>query len=40
MPNGQIVTIPGHGELKIGLLQTAIKKAGLTIDEFQALIGR
>ena len=25
MPNGMIVTIPGTGELRIGLLQAAIK---------------
>ncbi|MHB0938235.1 MAG: type II toxin-antitoxin system HicA family toxin [Armatimonadota bacterium] len=40
MPNGQIVTIPNHGELKVGLLQAAIKKAGMTVNEFLALIGR
>lgn len=40
MPNGQIVTIPIHGEVKIGLLAAAIKKAGLTVPEFLGLIGR
>ena len=40
MPNGQLVTIPGSGELKIGLLQAAIRKSGLTVDEFLAFLGR
>ena len=40
MPNGQIITIPSHGEVKMGLLLAAIKKAGLTIEEFLKLIGR
>jgi len=40
MPNGQIVTIPRHGEVKVGLLHAAIRKAGLTVDEFLELIGR
>lgn len=34
MPNGCIVTIPGQGTMKIGLLKDAIKKAGLTEEEF------
>jgi len=34
MPNGQIITIPGSKELKVGLLKAAIKKAGLTEEEF------
>jgi predicted RNA binding protein YcfA (HicA-like mRNA interferase family) len=34
MPNGQIITVPGKGELKVGLLIAAIKKAGLTTEEF------
>ena len=34
MPNGQLITIPFRGELKIGLLKTAIKKAGLSEEEF------
>ncbi|WP_081472251.1 type II toxin-antitoxin system HicA family toxin [Methanothrix harundinacea] len=38
MPNGQIVTIPISGDLKIGLLKSAIKKAGLDDDEFIALL--
>lgn len=40
MPNGQMVTLPGHGELKVGLLQSAIKKAGLTVQEFLDRIRR
>ena len=38
MPNGQIITIPGSKELKIGLLKSAIKKAGLTEEEFLNLL--
>jgi predicted RNA binding protein YcfA (HicA-like mRNA interferase family) len=34
MPNAQLITIPSHRELKIGLLKAAIRKAGLTDDEF------
>jgi predicted RNA binding protein YcfA (HicA-like mRNA interferase family) len=34
MPNGMIVTIPGSKELKIGLLKSVIKKAGLSEEEF------
>lgn len=40
MPNGQVITIPCHGEVKIGLLQAAIKKAGLSTREFLDLLGR
>ena len=40
MPNGQIVTIPRHGEVKVGLLHAAVRKAGLTVDEFLGLLGR
>jgi predicted RNA binding protein YcfA (HicA-like mRNA interferase family) len=38
MPNGQIITIPGVGEIKVGLLKAAIKKAGLTQEEFLKLL--
>jgi len=38
MPNGRIVTIPGRGELKVGLLKDAIKKAGLTEEQFLDLL--
>lgn len=38
MPNGLIITIPQSGELKIGLLKSAIKKAGLTEEEFLDLM--
>jgi predicted RNA binding protein YcfA (HicA-like mRNA interferase family) len=34
MPNGRILTVPGNRELKIGLLNDAIKKAGLTDQQF------
>ena len=34
MPNGNIITIPGKGELKTGLLLAAVKKAGLTPEQF------
>ena len=34
MPNGMIITIPNKGELKIGLLKSAIHKAGLTEEQF------
>ena len=37
MPNGQIVTIPRSKELKIGLLKAALKKAGLTEEDFLRL---
>jgi predicted RNA binding protein YcfA (HicA-like mRNA interferase family) len=38
MPNGQLITIPSHRELKIGLLKAAIRKAGLTDNEFLDLL--
>ena len=38
MPNGPIITLPCSSDLKIGLLKSAIKKAGLTIEEFIVLI--
>ncbi len=38
MPNGQLVTIPVRGELKIGLLKAAIRKADLTEEEFLNLL--
>jgi len=40
MPNGQLVTIPCRGDVKTGLLYAAIKKAGLTVDEFLQFLGR
>ena len=40
MPNGMIVTIPVHGEIKVGLPQAAIRKAGMSVEEFLDLIGR
>ncbi|NLN76005.1 MAG: type II toxin-antitoxin system HicA family toxin [Armatimonadetes bacterium] len=38
MPNGQLISIPDHGEIKSGLLQAAIRKAGLTTDEFLSFL--
>ena len=38
MPNGQIITIPYHRELRIGLLKAAIRKAGLTEEQFLDLL--
>lgn len=40
MPNGQLVTIPTSGDVKTGLLQAAIRKAGLTVEEFVGFLGR
>lgn len=38
MPNGQLITIPVRGDVKIGLLKAAIRKAGLTEEEFSDLL--
>jgi predicted RNA binding protein YcfA (HicA-like mRNA interferase family) len=38
MPNGMIITIPDRGELKVGLLRSAIHKAGLTEEQFLDLL--
>lgn len=38
MPNGQLITIPATGEVKRGLLKAAIRKAGLTEEEFISLL--
>ena len=38
MPNGQLITIPTSGDLKIGLLKSAIRKAGLDDEEFMMLL--
>ena len=38
LPNGQLITIPVSGEVKIGLLKAAIKKAGLTEKAFENLL--
>ena len=38
MPNGRMLTIPGRGEIKIGLLKDAIRKAGLSEEQFQELL--
>jgi len=38
MPNGLIITIPNKGDIKIGLLKSAISKAGLTEERFLELL--
>jgi len=38
MPNGQLITIPVLGDVKIGLLKSAIKKAGLDDEKFILLL--
>ena len=38
MPNGQLITIPVSGSLNIGLLKSAIRKAGLDDEEFMILL--
>ena len=38
MPNGQLITIPVSGAVKIGLLKAAINKAGLSDEEFGQLL--
>ena len=38
MPDGQIITIPVSGDLKIGLLKSAIRKAGLDDEDFLKLL--
>jgi len=40
MPNGQLIAIPVSGDLKIGLLRSAIRKAGLDDEEFLDLLKR
>ncbi len=34
MPNGQLITIPISGDVKLGLLKAAIRKVGLTEVKF------
>jgi predicted RNA binding protein YcfA (HicA-like mRNA interferase family) len=36
--NPGVLTIPLHSELGPGLLRSLIRKAGLTVEEFQALL--
>lgn len=38
MPNGQLLTIPVSGDLKIGLLKSAIQKSGLDDEDFLKLL--
>ena len=38
MPNGQLITIPTKGELKVGLLKDALRKADIKEEEFLELL--
>lgn len=38
MPDGQLITIPISGTVKIGLLKAAVRKAGLSYEEFEKLL--
>ena len=38
MPNRQLITIPIKGELKIGLLKDALRKADIKEEEFLELL--
>lgn len=38
MLNGMIITVPGKKEIKVGLLKSAIRKAGLSETEFLELL--
>ena len=38
MPDGQLITIPVAGTVKIGLLKAAVRKAGLSDEEFERLL--
>ena len=38
MPNGQLITIPVSGDLRFGLLKSAIRKAGLDDEKFMMLL--
>jgi hypothetical protein len=38
MPDGQLITIPVSGTVKIGLLKAAINKAGLSDEEFEKML--
>jgi predicted RNA binding protein YcfA (HicA-like mRNA interferase family) len=38
MPNCQIITIPVSGNIKIGLLKSVIRKAGLNDEWFMKLL--
>ena len=40
MPNGQLITIPCHGEVKVGLLGAALRKAGISTEDSLALLRR
>ena len=40
MPNGQLITIPYHSEIKAGLLRVALRRAGITVEQFLELLRR
>lgn len=40
MPSGQLITIPRHGEIRVGLLHAAIRKADLSVEQFLDLLRR
>ena len=37
-PRRAAITIPRHREVKVGLLMSKIKAAGLTVEEFEELL--
>jgi len=37
-PGRPVISIPRHRELKVGLLVSKIKEAGLTVEEFEGLL--
>lgn len=34
MPSGALITLPGKGELKIGLLKAVLRRAGISPEQF------
>jgi predicted RNA binding protein YcfA (HicA-like mRNA interferase family) len=40
MPGDQLITIPAHGEVKVGLLRAALRRLGMSVEEFLDLLGR
>jgi len=40
MPNGQLVTIPATGVVKIGVISASLRKTGIALDEFLRMLGR
>jgi len=37
-PDGRVVIVPLHGELALGTLQSILRQAGLTREEFAGLL--